>query len=134
MTGIAQNSTQWPLVVFTYTGNYSEADVVTHLQGFEQLVRAGRRCALVFQLTGSRVFSAKERSLFAQFVRAHSTALKQVCAVAGVVTTNPLHNGVLTAVAWVVPMPCPVKVFSRIQDAESWALGHLALTGHATDS
>lgn len=122
------------MVVFTYTGDYSEADVVKHLEGLEALLREGRRCGVIFQLTGARVFSAKERGLFATFLKSHNRALAHTCVVASLVTTNPLHNGVLTAVTWVAPMPCPVKVFSKLDDARTWVNAALTQLSPATTS
>ena len=118
-----------PLVVFVYSGDYTEKDVAEHVASLGRLLATQRRCGVIFQLTGARALNAHERALFARFIREHSADLKRVCVAAALVTDSALHHGVLTAVSWVVPMPCEVKVFSKAHEADTWMLQRLSHAG-----
>jgi len=129
VVGIRRDESRWPIVVFHYPKDYSERDVAEHIADMTRLLRGNQPCGVIFHLTGARAFNANERAMFARFIKQYSTWLTRVCVASSLVTTSALHHGVLTAVSWVVPMPCDVKVHSQFDDALNWVSAKLAGRG-----
>jgi hypothetical protein len=94
-----------------------------------QLRRArleGSRLAVVLDVSGrrSRPTPEQQRSM-ANWLTTNRELIEQSCVAWSMVVTSPILRGVLTAITWFAPFPCPMKVHASIDIGAAWCVDML---------
>lgn len=116
----------WPILLISYPPNYAYDDVEKHLMVILSHLERRQLFALVFDLRGTRVFTASERQLLWRFLKTHRLLLERYCFSTVVVTENRLHRAVLSAFAWMVNLPFVMKTYPTLEASRDWLRGILS--------
>lgn len=116
---------QAPLMRIVLVGRSTDEDLDVY---HDEVVRVMRRAAeahrtLVFVIDGREAApaDAMRRRKIATWVAAHSALIKVSVRAMAIVLSNPLQRGVLKALMWLRPYPCPYRIFSSLDEADAWA-------------
>lgn len=77
----------------------------------------GARMAVLFDLQGVNKPNATRRKQMAEFNAQHADVLAQPKTAIAVVTNSPLVQGLVRAVWWVAPLPCPSTIVRDTRSA-----------------
>ena len=119
---------RWPLVVVCWpAGPVTDAEI-------EELLRAlsryyGRSHAVLHDGVRSTGLTANQRRRMAQHAATHDEEVRRWVLASAAVVTSAVVRGLITAVQWVAPSPCPFKAFSERAEAEEWLLQALRRAG-----
>ena len=119
------DESRFPLVVLAAPGVIEPAAFEAFLSRMDDVLFRGHRFALILDLTGGAPLGARLRRRQADWLATHSFDLERLCAGVGVVSTNPLIRGTLTAILWLQPLPCPHRLVAALPEAEAWCLREL---------
>ena len=64
--------------------------------------------------------------MFVDWLRRDIDLLTEYCVGTGVVVSNGMQRGLMTAVLWFVPSPAPIEVCGSVAEAEELVRGLLA--------
>jgi hypothetical protein len=87
---------------------------------------SGTRLAVVLDVSGrrSRPTTEQQRAM-ANWLASNRELLEQTCVVWSMVVTSPVLRGVLTAITWFAPFPCPMKVHANVSQGVTWCVEKL---------
>jgi len=94
----------------------------------------GGKLVIIADVRVAEVPSATERRLVGEAIRANDNCLRRILCGWAVVTDSLLHRGVITAISWISPSPCPLSTFSSVSRAEAWAQRQLSGVGSSSSS
>jgi hypothetical protein len=87
---------------------------------------AGGRLAVVLDVSGRRKRPTTEQQrAMAGWLKSNRELIEQTCVAWSMVVTSPVLRGVLTAITWFAPFPCPMKVHSSVAQAAVWCIDAL---------
>jgi hypothetical protein len=119
------------LVVKTYGPPRLERMLATNEWIKRQLCKArteGSKVAVVLDVSGRRGRPTTEQQrAMAAWLRTNNELLEQACAGWAMVVTSPVLRGVLTAITWFSPFPCPMKVHATVDGGASWCIERLMI-------
>lgn len=115
----------YPLLRLHARGESLDQDIADRCAFLERHLARKEKIALVFDTTGSRPLTARQRKLWTDWLSAHDAILRRYLAGVGIVVTNTLVRGVFTGVFWVWQPPMPYTFVARARDAEAWARARL---------
>jgi hypothetical protein len=119
------------LIVKTYGPPRLERMNVTNEWIKRQLSKAraeGSKLAVVLDVSGRRGRPTTEQQrAMATWLRTNHELLAQACAGWAMVITSPVLRGVLTAITWFSPFPCPMKVHATVDGGASWCIEMLVV-------
>ncbi len=120
------DESRWPLAIFDSPGPLavSEIDTDSFYAELTRVLRKREVFATLHDLRGSRP-DASRRRRFAEWVRDNDAELRLRLAAHAVVVDTGFQRGMITAVLWMTPSPCPMKVFDDREEAEQWLLREL---------
>jgi hypothetical protein len=115
------DDTRHPLVVVTFEGDLTDAELAHYLAEKESRVLARRRLsATVVDATNVRSVTARQRRMQAEWIEKHEETLARYSVGSAFVITSSLVQGTLTAILWLKPMPTPHVVVGTFAEAEAW--------------
>ncbi len=83
----------------------------------------GSKLAVVLDVSGRRGRPTTEQQrAMAAWLRTNDELLDQACAGWAMIVTSPILRGVLTAITWFSPFPCPMKVHATLDGGASWCI------------
>ena len=103
--------TQRPLYVVAIHGVPTDEQFQGYLDWMVEVAGRGPH-AMVIDATHSGMVSARQRKMQAQWMEEHEELNRRTTAAMSFVLPNPLLRGLLTAILWLQPMPCPFSVVS----------------------
>lgn len=88
----------------------------------------GSKLAVVLDVSGRRGRPTTEQQrAMAAWLETNHELLEQACAGWAMVVTSPVLRGVLTAITWFSPFPCPMKVHSTVDGGAAWCIEMLVV-------
>ena len=121
----------YPIITISFTKPMQDHDYVAHHAFMKEYLRRaeadGGKIAMIVDGATADTPSPAARKLMAEFLDENRLLIASRCAAAAIVITSGLQRGVLTAVLWLAPSPCPIRVFGTVGEAEEWARKSLGL-------
>jgi len=114
-----------PLMRMTYQGLSDDAEWQRHIDQMSEWARRGDHYAVVIDAREVGRVPATQRKGIVDWINRDRQHLRTNCAGGALVFSNPIQQGLWTAIAWVTPTPIPVKIFRDIPSAEAWLRGLL---------
>jgi hypothetical protein len=124
----------FPLVVVLVTSPEAvDEDGIRELFArFADLYRARKRYAILMDTTAAReVPNAKQRKVLTDLYKECIPNVRRWCVGSATVVDSALVRGVITAVTWVVPPPCPLVNVATRKEAIDWCCTRLEAEGIA---
>ena len=119
---------EFPLVVVRWpeaTATEVEADeVLRALTGFY-----GQRHAVLHDGIRTGGLNTPARRKMAQHSAQHEDEIRQWVVASAAIAPSAFTRGMIKAIQWVAPPPCPFRVFSDREDAREWLLQALRRAG-----
>lgn len=109
-----------PLMRMTYQGLCDDAAWQRHIDQMSEWARRGETYAVVIDARKVGRVPATQRKGIVEWIDRDRPHLKTNCAGGALIFSNPIQQGLWTAIAWVTPTPIPVKIFRDIPAAEAW--------------
>ena len=110
----------WPLCRMTYEGVCDDAEWQTHVDRMSEWARRGDKYAVVIDAQRVGRVSATQRRKIVDWINRDRQHLKTNCAGGALIFSNPIQQGLWTAIVWLTPIPIPVKVCRDVLSAEAW--------------
>jgi len=114
-----------PLMRMTYQGLSDDAEWQRHIDQMSEWARRGDHYAVVIDAREVGRVPATQRKDIVNWINRDRQHLRTNCAGGALIFSNPIQQGLWTAIAWVTPTPIPVKIFRDIPSAEAWLRGLL---------
>jgi hypothetical protein len=96
------------------------------VQNLRAALASGTRHAVVLDVSGrrSRPTTEQQRAM-AAWLATNRELLAEACVAWVMVITSPVLRGVLTAITWFAPFPCPMKVHGTVSQGIAWCVDKL---------
>jgi hypothetical protein len=114
-----------PLMRMIYQGLSDDAEWQRHIDQMSEWARRGGHYAVVIDAREVGRVPATQRKGIVDWINRDRQHLRTNCAGGALIFSNPIQQGLWTAIAWVTPTPIPVKIFRDIPSAEAWLRGLL---------
>lgn len=116
------NYDRWPLVIIPSPGTTepSLVDSGSIYDEFEHFLEMGQPAGFIHDLRGVQRMDASRRRRFVEFIESHTELVRVLIDGYAVLVDSKVMAGVVTAVLWLVPPPCPMKMFTNEADAVAW--------------
>jgi hypothetical protein len=111
---------QWPLVVTTFGGVVTVAEIEEYLAGYDEILKAGQRCAGLVLFEDLRPPESSVILRQAVWIKQHERELRRISLGVALVMPSLLLKGILRAVLWLQPMPQAYAVCSTVPEAMAW--------------
>lgn len=111
-----------PLIVIRYDGPTSDADFEAYLETLRLSMsepKAGPR-VLLQDATLAYPITPKQRKRQADWMKEHAAQIARLTLGCAFVIPSSLMRGVLTAIFWIQPLPCPHEISGTIPEALAW--------------
>lgn len=118
-----------PLIIFTWRGTISDADVESFTEKMIATLARQQRFAVLVDTRDSDRPTPKQRQRLAKWANDHASASKQFNVGVSFVIDKAIIRGALTAILWLAPMPMAHSVCAKFDDAEAWLIERLAGAG-----
>jgi hypothetical protein len=115
------------VVVAWPSGPISDAEIEELLRTLARFY--GRAHAVLHDGVRASGLTANQRRRMAQHAATYEEEVRRWVIASAAVATSPVVRGLITAVQWVAPSPCPFKAFSVRAEAEEWLLHALRRAG-----
>lgn len=115
----------FPLVRITLEGTIDDDAFRRYLDECTLLLNRGLPYAIVMDASRAGSAGSPQRRMQADFMREHHDRMRTFCMGCAFVIDSMVVRGMMTAVLWLQPMPCPHVVVSRVVEAESWCRSRL---------
>ena len=125
MGQVTFDETDKPLMRMTYQGLCDDAEWQRHVDQMSEWARRGDHYAVVIDAREVGRVPATQRKGIVDWINRDRQHLRTNCAGGALIFSNPIQQGLWTAIAWVTPTPIPVKIFRDIPSAEAWLRGLL---------
>ena len=109
-----------PLMRMTYQGLCDDAEWQRHIDQMSEWARRGETYAVVIDARKVGRVPATQRKDIVEWIDRDRQHLKANCAGGALIFSNPIQQGLWTAIAWVTPTPIPVRIFRDIPASEAW--------------
>jgi hypothetical protein len=127
MKNVRVDKSDAPIIVAAFSRDYTTKDIAQFLLQLRELALSKKPFFVIFDLTSARPLMAPERKMFADALTRDYSSYQEYMRGAAIVTTNFVHRGVLTAVAWFVKIPFEVEIHSDLQAARRSAVLRLGM-------
>jgi hypothetical protein len=111
---------RWPIVVFTFRGVVTPAELEEYLQTSERILAKGERYAGVVLADEVKPLDVPLMRRQAAWIKEHEAALRRQSLGVAFVIGSPMIRGVLRAILWLQPMPQPHTLVSTEEEAIAW--------------
>jgi len=120
-----------PLYVVRFEGVTTDAQFEAYLDHVLRITRRGEMHAMVYDASQAGWIPPSQRQLQADWMREHDKLNRDLTAGLAFVLPSPLLRGVLTAILWLTPMPCPHTVTRTLDHGVAWCRARLRARGVA---
>jgi hypothetical protein len=132
-TRIEVDSQHWPVNVVTVQGTpglpIEHAAIERICDVLHSFTRRAQPYANIVDLTRCPDIPAIERQFVADSFRARHADFEPYLIAVAVVIASPVMRGVLTAIGWIQPYPCPIEFVSSLSQGASRLIPLLARRG-----
>lgn len=121
-TAYVVDEARWPLLVAIATEVAPDRvnDAIDEMyRAFESALARKERFVTLFDMRGA-VSDAARRKRLAHWIDNHRSKLRSHHAAHAVIVESTFERGVVTAMLWLVPMFEHTRVFTDVQEAETW--------------
>jgi hypothetical protein len=125
------DDSRWPLVIFTAIGEQSEDDFEAYLADADALLRRRERYASIFDTRRAAPIGPILRRRQARWLAQNEEQLRAYLVATSLVMTSALHRGILRAIMWLKPLPCPYSIEPSFGAARAFVCAQLAANGCA---
>jgi len=109
------------LTVFTFSGGpVLHADWQALLSEVDTIVRRDAPFGLIFDARRGVTLGATQRREAAEVLRRYERPFRTRCRGLATVSSSTIVRGLITAVRWVFPAPCPDLIESDLEVARRW--------------
>jgi hypothetical protein len=119
---------EFPLVVVrwpeTTVGEVEADDVLRELSSFY-----GQKHAVLHDAVRTGGLNGAARRKMAQHSAQHEEEIRRWVVASAAIAPSAFTRGLIKAIQWVAPPPCPFRVFSEREDAREWLLQALRRAG-----
>jgi len=116
------DDSRWPLLIVRPTSAVDDPDALdASYRALERVLAKRSRMLMLFDLRGASSSPSRRRRLLDWGLR-HEAELRAYLGANALVVGNSLERGFVTAMLWLHPVPWPMRVFSSLEEAESWLL------------
>ena len=112
---IVIDESEAPLYVVRFEGVPTDAQFKAYLDHVLRITQRGEMHAMVYDATLAGWIPPSQRRLQADWMREHDQLNRDLTVCMSFVLPSPLLRGVLTAILWLQPMPCPHNVVSTLE-------------------
>lgn len=114
-----------PLYVVRFEGITTDDQFRAYLDHVLRITKRGEMHAMVYDATLAGWIPPSQRKLQADWMREHDKLNRDLTVCLSFVLPSPLLRGVLTAILWLQPMPCPHSVVSTLDEGLSFCRARL---------
>lgn len=118
-----------PLYVVRFEGIASDAQFAAYLAHVLRITQRGEVHAMVYDASAAGWVPPSQRQLQVEWMREHDKLNRDTTAGLAFVLPSPLVRGVLTAMLWLAPMPCPHLVARTLDQGLVWCRERLTERG-----
>lgn len=113
---------RWPVIIVPSPGTVDPAlvDSGSLYEEFERFFARREPAGFIHDLRGVQRMDAARRRRFVEYVESHADLVRELVDGYAVLVDSKVMAGVVTAVLWLVPPPCPMKMFTSEAEAVSW--------------
>lgn len=117
-----------PLYVVAFDGVPTDEEFQRYLDWMVDVAQRGDH-AMVLDATHAGLLPPSQRQMQSRWMREYDELNRERTVAMSFVLPNPLLRGLLTALLWAQPMPCPFNVVSRRRSALDWCDAQLRNRG-----
>ncbi len=111
---------RFPLVTLTERAKLSDEERREFLEALDVLVDRRGRHGIILDLRLAQPLPDGQRASITEHFRARSEAIAEKWVALAVIVRPPLLDNLPTGAFWVRVSPVPTKVFTTVEEAESW--------------
>ena len=117
-----KNWDRFPLLIIQSPGQAldSEIDQDSFYERAEEALSQPAPVVVLHDLTGARVAGPVRRKRFVDYANNNADRIAERIEAYAVLIDSHVFRGVITAILWFVPPPCPLKVFTDQAKAIEW--------------
>jgi len=130
LRNIEVDESGFPLVIARFRDQSSDDEFAAYLKDLDQLFTRRQHFALVIDTTSRRDTPPLHRRMQADWMRDRAMLIRLFNVGTALVVPSMVQRGVLTAILWMQPMPCPHYTCETAPEAIRWCRAQLA--AHAT--
>jgi hypothetical protein len=120
------DDSKWPRVYVTWPAEpMQDEEFESAVLAMSELLARGKRYVIIHDARRAVRPTPKQRAFAAAQQKHDAEGTRRLIAGVALVTASPVIAGVLTAINWIVPPPYPMKTFSTMAAAETWATAQL---------
>lgn len=120
---------QWPLVVYTASGDQKAVEFEAHLADAERVLARREPYGVVFDARRGTPLDPKLRKRQVEWLQQNETLLRKYCVALGMVVSSPMQRGAFRAILWMTHLPYPHCVESAFEPARRFVSEHLVRRG-----
>jgi hypothetical protein len=117
------------LVVTTFGGAVTAAEMEEYLASYEEILRRGQRCGGLVIVENLRPWESAAIQRQATWIKKHERELRRISLGVAMVFPALWVKGLLRAILWIQPMPQPYAVCSTVPEAMAWIGERLRIAG-----
>lgn len=119
------NDDLWPICLLTLSGSPTEKEFAQYLDELLTHYNKPGKRAYVVDLRKLDGASPNIRKAQSHFFEKNEALVREKNVGMALVVANGLQRGILTALYWLKPFPCPHKIVTDIDEAENYCRGQL---------
>ena len=128
---IEVNESQWPLVVFTFSGRVTLSELEAYFAVQEPWLAAERQHVGLVIVRDLQPWEGAVIRRQAMWMKEHQNALRRCSRGVALVLPSLWLKGLLRAVLWLQPIPQPHVVCSSVEEAMAWTAERLRAMGQS---
>jgi len=126
LRNIEVDASEFPLVIARFRDHSSDDEFAGYLKDLDQLFTRRQHFALVIDTTSRRDTPPLHRRMQADWMRDRAMLIRLFNVGTALVIPSMVQRGVLTAILWMQPMPCPHYTCENAPEAIRWCRAQLA--------
>ena len=126
MSTVTIDASAWPLVDITFEGVIADEDFEAYLDHVDAYPTGDVRYVMIVNASRAYGITTQQRKMQAAWMKRRHREIAANCLGIAFVMTSPIVRGMLTAILWLQPLPCPHYTCSTRAQAQSWCEGKLA--------
>jgi hypothetical protein len=117
---IVVDTSTLPLLKIRYDGPFSDEELERLFRALEGVLKRDGQMAAVIDLRTAVAPPANQRRAQGEWIHKNERKLGRKVMAAAIVTDSAIMRGVVTAIFWVRPLPCPTRVVPDLALAREW--------------
>jgi hypothetical protein len=122
MDGVQLDDSQWPLLLVSFLGVPTTAQVQAYLERMTGYLERGERHAVIFDSSGmTGMGPAEQRHMQAAWLKQHDAQVKQLRLGAAYIIHSPVVRLAVSVVYFLRPTTTPYLITAKLSEAAGWA-------------